>query len=122
MIDLSSIEKIYIATGHCDFRFGVNRLCQLIESKGNNPYDGSLFVFCSKDKRKIKCIHFDGGGTWLLEKILSEERFKWIKDDVMNIKAISQKQLSWFMDGLDIEPRQFIKGHEYELNRQNTKN
>jgi transposase len=113
MIDFSSIDKIYIATSHCDFRYGINRLSSLISAMGYNPYNHALYVFCSRDKKKIKCIYFDGSGTWMLEKILSEERFKWIKSDVMAVKQISKKQLSWFMDGLDIEPKKHLKDHEY---------
>lgn len=37
-----------------------------------DPYANALYLFCGRDKRKIKALHFDKDGFVLLQKGLME--------------------------------------------------
>ena len=37
-----------------------------------DPYANALYLFCGRDKRKIKALHFDKDGFVLLQKRLME--------------------------------------------------
>ena len=37
-----------------------------------DPYANALYLFCGRDKRKIKALHFDKDGFVLLQKRLTE--------------------------------------------------
>lgn len=37
-----------------------------------DPYANALYLFCGRDKRKIKALHFDKDGFVLLQKGLTE--------------------------------------------------
>jgi len=40
-----------------------------------DPMDGALFVFCSRNRRALKCLVYDSQGFWLCQKRLSSGRF-----------------------------------------------
>lgn len=43
-----------------------------------DPYANALYLFCGRDKRKIKALHFDKDGFVLLQKRLDGRgRFQW---------------------------------------------
>ena len=43
-----------------------------------DPYANALYLFCGRDKRKIKALHFDKDGFVLLQKRLDGSgRFQW---------------------------------------------
>ncbi len=58
MIDSVTIEHIYIACGYTDLRKGVDGYIYLVDSHLKlDTIENSLFLFCNKDKNKIKILH-----------------------------------------------------------------
>lgn len=57
--------KVYLATGHVDFRKSINGLALLVaETLELDPVSTNWFVFCSRGRDKLKI--FAVGYQWLL--------------------------------------------------------
>lgn len=101
MIDLTKIENIYLVTGYTDMRKQVDGLTSLItlntnlELKPNN-----LYIFCGKDKTKIKALEIDKTGIWVYYKRTHGEKFIWPKGN--GPLLIDKRQLLWLLDGLSV--------------------
>ena len=66
MIDLSKLKGIYVYCGLTDMRKGLSSLSVLISSQfGGDRRMDSLFLFCGKDRKKMKAVEFSEDGIWL---------------------------------------------------------
>lgn len=76
MIQVTPHMRILLAIAPVDFRKGIDGLAaicrQVLES---DPLDGTMFIFCGRSRRTIKCLVYDGQGFWLCQKRLSQGRF-----------------------------------------------
>ena len=67
----NDIPSIYLVTGYTDLRKGIDGHATLIQNAFNqNVFEGSLYIFCNKQRDKVKCLYWDGTGFWLLYKRL----------------------------------------------------
>jgi hypothetical protein len=58
MLDLTGLE-IYVRPGITDMRKQVNGLSEIVEQQMNrSAMSGSLFLFCNRDRRLIKCVYW----------------------------------------------------------------
>ena len=63
MISLAPGTKVFLACTPIDLRAGFNGLAAKVEQViGQNPFDGSLFIFRSKRGDYFKAIYWDGSG------------------------------------------------------------
>jgi transposase len=77
MLDLTGLE-IYVRPGITDMRKQVNGLSEIVEQQMNrSAMSGSLFLFCNRDRRLIKCVYWDRNGFCLWLKRLEKDRFPW---------------------------------------------
>ena len=97
--------KVYLAPGPTDLRKSIDGLSILVEQYMElSPFSGHLFVFCNRKKTTIKLLYWDRNGFCLWMKRLEAERFRWPDRDLPSI-AISQRELTWLLDGLSIQQR-----------------
>lgn len=100
---LSDVKDIYIACGSVDMRKSINGLSAIVSQKFRlDPCSGALFLFCGKDKRKMKALLWDGNGFILLYKRWENGKLQWPKngDDV---RKLTDQQLRWLLEGLSID-------------------
>ena len=65
--ELSGVSKIFVITGHTDIRKSFDGLMAIIRNNYHlDPYANALFLFCGRDSRKLKALHFDKDGFVLL--------------------------------------------------------
>ncbi len=94
--------KVHLAPGATDLRKAIDGLSILVEQQLElNPFSGHLFVFCNRKKTTIKLLYWEHNGFCLWMKRLEAERFRWPDTDVPSV-SISQRELSWLLDGLPI--------------------
>jgi len=101
MIAAGSGTRIVIARRPVDFRKQADSLAALVAADlAQDPYSGTIYVFRSKRRDRIKLVGFDGSGLWLFAKRLETGRFEWpeIADGVMTMSAA---QLAALLDGVD---------------------
>ena len=105
MINFSEIKSIYMAQGYTDLRKGIDGYASIIQDHFKlSPFDDALYIFCNRQRNKLKCLYWDGSGFWLLYKRLEKGHFKWKKDDD-GILELTQQQLNWLLEGLRIEQK-----------------
>jgi len=107
---INSFSDIYLSRNYVDFRKGINGLASLVEDEMDlNPFDGALFVFCSRTRDKIKILYWDRSGFALWHKRLEKEKFKWPKRLKDSVVILDNSELEWLLDGFDITK---MKPHE----------
>jgi transposase len=71
-------KPIYLACGHTDMRKQINGLSAIVQGSFQlDPFSGALFVFCNRNRDRIKILEWDGDGFWLYLKRLERGHFRW---------------------------------------------
>lgn len=109
MVEIGGTETVYLACGATDMRKEIDGLAGLVEQHFKlDPFSRAMFVFCSKDKSKIKILQWDKNGFWLYYKRLERGRFRW-PQNADELKEISGREFRWLLDGLSLEQPQAHK-------------
>ena len=102
-------KTVYIVTGYTDMRKGIDGLAEIIQGKLIlDPYSKSMFLFCGRNPRKLKGLLWEGDGFLLLSKRLENGRYRWPRNEC-EAKELSEQQLRWLLEGLEIEQKKAIK-------------
>lgn len=110
MISFKDIPKIYIAQGYTDLRKGIDGYAHIVQDQFHlSPFDDAMFIFCNRQRDKLKCLYWDGTGFWLLYKRLEKGHFKWGKAADEEAAIITQQQLQWLLDGLKMKQEKAFK-------------
>jgi transposase len=73
-----SDKRIYLACGVTDMRKQINGLAATVETSFKlDPFDAALFVFCNRQRDRLKILEWDEDGFWLYFKRLEKGRFRW---------------------------------------------
>jgi transposase len=94
-------SRVYIKPGITDMRKGINGLALIVqEEMKETPFSGSLFLFCNRQRDKLKILYWDKNGFCLWLKRLEKHRFPWPKtaDDK---QELSHRQLKMLLEGID---------------------
>jgi transposase len=104
--DLSRVS-IFIRPGHTDLRKAVNGLTALVqEQMKQDPFSGSVYLFCNKGKKLLKAVWWDKTGFWLSQKRLEREQWPWPENEG-EAEELSAEQLGMLLEGID-----FFKAHK----------
>jgi len=97
--------KIYLALEPVDMRKGFNGLyAQVSEQLKLKPLSGALFVFTNKTRTRVKILHWDGSGLWVMAKRLEEGRFSWPKSaGSANKLVLGSTALRMLLDGIELK-------------------
>ncbi|GMR16874.1 MAG: IS66 family insertion sequence element accessory protein TnpB [Gammaproteobacteria bacterium] len=97
------INQVYLHRTPVDFRKAINGLSLIVESDMTLPvFSGALFVFCNKKRDKLKLLYWDKTGFALWYKRLEKEKFKWPRKHNDNTIELTEEQLHWLLEGVDI--------------------
>ena len=97
-IFFSDRYRYFIYRRGCDMRKGYDSLCGLVRSElKKDPLMGDVFIFISKQRNKIKLLHWQNDGFVLYTKRLEKGTFELPKDNSMEI---SSQQLQFILDGI----------------------
>ncbi|WP_281886239.1 IS66 family insertion sequence element accessory protein TnpB [Paenibacillus sp. YYML68] len=107
MLTVPSSIPVYLASGSTDLRKSIDGLAALVqEVYALNPFSSSLFVFCNRQRDKLKILYWDVNGFWLFYRRLERGTFQWPTDDSHATIALTRRELNWLLDGLSIEQQQ----------------
>jgi len=105
-IDLSK-ARIFLRPGSTDMRKAVNGLSAIVQGKmGQDPFSGSVYLFCSRDRRLLKAVYWDKTGFWLSGKRLEKDKYPWPQDEE-EARELTAEQLQMLLAGID-----FFKAHK----------
>ena len=106
IIDLSK-AKIFIRPGRTDMRKAINGLTAIVqEGMKQDPFSGSVYIFCGRDRRVLKAVYWDKNGFWLSQKRLEKDKFPWPRDE-SEARELTAEQLQMLLAGID-----FFKMHK----------
>lgn len=104
MFGLATPSRIFLATAPVDMRKQENGLWSVVLSGlGADPADGSLFVFTNKSRDRVKMLHWDGAGAWVISKRLEKGRFTWPRSTADGKLALEPAALTMLLAGIDLK-------------------
>lgn len=107
--DITACENIYIACGYTDMRKSIDGLAAIVQQQFHlDPFSNTLFLFCGRNRNRMKALLWEGDGFVLLYKRLENGSFRWPRNEA-EAKPITWQQFRWLMEGLQIEQKQSIK-------------
>jgi transposase len=77
-----------------------------------DPFSDSWFVFCNRDRDKLKLLRWDHNGFWLYYRRLERGRFQWprsVATATEPTQIVDRRQLAWLLDGLNLEQKRAHK-------------
>jgi len=104
MIPIGEHTKVFLAGGVTDMRKAIDGLSYLVvDVLEEDPLSSHLFVFCNRLRNKIKILYWHNNGFWLFYRRLERQRFWWPDAQTEGAVEISNRELSWLLEGLNIE-------------------
>lgn len=96
------VDQVLLHVAPVDFRKSIDGLAAIAEYElEQNPFDSVLFAFCNRARDKVKLLYWERNGFVLWYKRLEKQRFVWPKS-ASHAQSLTQQQLSWLLDGIDI--------------------
>jgi transposase len=106
IIDLSRV-RIFIRPGSTDLRKASNGLTAIVqEGMKQDPFSGSVYLFCNRDRKLLKAVYWDRNEFWLSRKRLEKEKFPW-PATIEAAREMSVEELKMLLAGID-----FFKAHK----------
>ena len=92
--------RYFIYRGGCDMRKGYDGLSGLVRNEWKkDPLSGDVFIFLSKQRNKIKLLHWQNDGFIIYSKRLEKGTFELPKENNIEITA---HQLQFILDGISL--------------------
>ena len=102
MLTVPENVRIYLAAGPTDMRKSFDTLAALTRTViGQDPQSGHLFVFCNGRRDRLKILHWESSGYWLLAKRLEKGTFSW-PDASRATVTMTATELAVLLGGLDV--------------------
>jgi transposase len=106
---ISAPRRILVAREHVDFRKQIDGLAAVCEVQlGEEPLDGTLFVFRNRRGSALKMIMWTHGGFLLMYKKLEKGRFRWPSME-RDRGTITPAELAALLEGIDLTRSRKLK-------------
>jgi transposase len=108
MFGFGAATRIYLASGVTDMRKSFEGLYGLVRDRLLcEPRSGHIFLFCNRQRNRLKFLFFDGSGLWVCAKRLERGRFAWPESgDHQGKVMLSQEELALLLGGIDLRQTQ----------------
>ena len=99
-------KKVYLACGVTDMRKSINGLSAKVESGFElDLFGAAVFVFCNRNRDRIKILEWDGDGFWLYFKRLEKGHFRWPQPGEEATMVLSNEELQVLLHGARVEQK-----------------
>jgi transposase len=99
-------QRVYLAPGVTDMRKSIDGLAVLVkEVLELDPFSPCLFVFCNRNRDKLKILHWQHSGFWIHYRRLEKGRFQWPDASHTGPIVMGQRELRWLLDGLSLQQK-----------------
>jgi transposase len=103
MMTVGANRPVYLAVGTTDLRKSLDSLAALVPSPCHwDPCSPALFVFCNRERNKLKILEWADHGFWLHDFRLERGHFAWPMT-AQSPQAVTLRQLQWLLDGLPLD-------------------
>lgn len=96
MLSITGLKNFYFLPYFHDMRCKAPRIFEIIRNRYHrDPMNGDVYIFMSKNRRKVKMIHFENHAYYLHEKSFTDgyQFIKLIFDDGVPLYKIEWKSL-----------------------------
>ena len=114
MLSVPEQTSVYLYTAAADMRHGIDRLSEKIRNEiGRTPISGGIFVFLSRDRKKVRLLYWDRDGYAIWMKRLEAGAFKVeLKDGYETITGVDLFEV---LSGMDLSRIKLRKNAEKGL-------
>ncbi|HBE77882.1 MAG TPA: IS66 family insertion sequence hypothetical protein [Firmicutes bacterium] len=99
-------KPVYLCCGYTDMRKSFNGSMTLVQQGFSlDPFADALFVFCNRNRDRLKILEWDGDGFWLYFKKLERGHFRWPSSDGEATMVLKSDELSCPIDGARLEKK-----------------
>jgi transposase len=106
MLNADENSKIYLACGDTDMRKSINGLTAIVENSFQlDPFEKALFVFCNRQRNRLKILTWEDNGFWLHFKRLERGHFKWPTQGEDVTMCLSVEELSHLIKSPGLEQK-----------------
>jgi len=107
MINGITVNQVYLVSGVTDMRKATQGLSLIVsEQLEHDPFGGSVFVFCNRQRNKLKILYWERNGFWLYYRTLEKGKFCWPTEKEQQTLSLSLRELQWLLDGLSYTQKQ----------------
>jgi transposase len=111
--------RILCARQPVDFRKQIDGLAAVCERElGEEPLDGTLFLFTNRDRSALKALVWTHGGFVLVYKKLEHGRFSWPCGD-QDRTRMTPAELAALLEGIDLTNASRLKRWRPTIARDN---
>jgi len=97
-------KLVYLSCGATDMRKSINGLMTIVQTSFNlDPFSRAVFVFCNRNRDRIKILEWDVDGFWLYFKRLEKGRFRWPQVGDEPTMILDPDELSVLLGGVKVE-------------------
>lgn len=116
MLSFPASIAIYLAREAVDFRKAHDGLLAIVRDHfGDDPFDGSVFLFLNRRRDRVKVLHWDNDGFWLHYKRLERGTYRLPLESVAARVRLTRPQLAMLLEGIDLERRKIRKPFDARL-------
>jgi transposase len=99
-------KPVYLCCRYTDMRKSINGLITIVqESFSLDPFMDALFVFCNRNRNRLKVLEWDGDGFWLYFKRLERGRFRWPTEGDSATMLLDVNELSCLIESARLEKK-----------------
>ena len=85
-------------------RKSIDGLAAIVEGSFKlDPFDEALFVFCNRNRDRVKILVWDGDGFWVHFKRLEKGHFRWPTAGEEHTMALTGDELAYMLGGTQVE-------------------
>ncbi|MFC4102075.1 IS66 family insertion sequence element accessory protein TnpB [Paenibacillus xanthanilyticus] len=113
MLSLSSAHRVYLACGATKPRKSIDGLDALVQTSfGLDPFPPCLFVFCNRQRNKLKILCWEHNGFWVFYRRIERGTFQWPSSNETTLSISSrcekihpdQLELNLFNEAVTLAP------------------
>ena len=80
--DFTGADQVYIACGYTDLRKGIDGLARMVQQQFElDSFTNTLFLFCGRQRDRIKGLYWEKDGFILLYKRLEQGAYQWPRSE-----------------------------------------
>lgn len=99
-------KTVYLACGATDMRKSINGLSEKVERGFELELFGeAVFVFCNRNRDRLKILEWDGDGFCLYFKRLEKGHFRWPQPGEDATMVLSNEELQVVLNGARVEQK-----------------
>jgi len=105
--------RVWLYRQPTDMRKSYDGLSALVRQVlGDDPLNGSLYVFVNRRRTQMKCLYFEGDGYCVWSKRLEQGQFR-VRWNAVEKARIDLSTLKLLVDGIDIDSIRRFKRYSH---------